>query len=230
MNRNKSVTFGAKVALTCIALVHATCSLAREGDHTVFEGDGNGSTPVFITSGPWLLDWQARSDEPLLAIFEMRLFEGAAEEFVGDLVELQGTGTGRKLIDRGGIFRIGVVARNASWRIEIAEISDSTSDEIKREQTGTPTLEQSTKEILKRLPADDFTSWRPESDGALLLFDDDGIGWRATFDPPCAGLGAATSISFVTPSFGSLDEYDSIMLADGKRCYFARVVPAYSDR
>ncbi len=217
--------------LMCSLLVPIPLTAAPDNaDRIHFEGEGSGSTPVFVTSGPWLLDWQSRSDEPLLAIFEMRLFEGASDEFAGDLVELQGIGRGRKLIDRGGLFRIAVIAQNATWRIEISEITEAESDEIKHDQAGTTTLEEGTRKTLRRLPADDFVSWRPEGDEALFLFNGDGIGWRATFDQPCAGLRDAKSISFVTPSYGSLEEYDSIMLEDGKRCYFERVVPAYSDR
>jgi len=203
---------------------------AAEQPTVHFDGETSGSTPVFVTAGPWLLDWHSRSDEPSLAIFEMRLFEGADDEFAGDLVELQGIGSGRKLIDRGGVFRIGVVARNASWRIGVTEIGTDKSDSIKRTQSGTPTIADRTREILRYLPAESFSQWRPESDTALLLFDDNGIGWRVTFDKPCSGLSSATSLSFITPVHGKLDQYDSIMLDDGTRCYFERVVPAYSDR
>ena len=63
----------------------------------------------------------------------------------------------------------------------------------------------------------------------LLLFDNDRMRWRATFAQPCPGLESATVISFVTSVAGSLEDYDSILLEDGTRCYFDRVVPTLLD-
>jgi hypothetical protein len=40
------------------------------------------------------------------------------------------------------------------------------------------------------------------------------------------GLKSATAISFVTPVVDGTDEYDSILLEDGTRCYFNSVTPS----
>jgi hypothetical protein len=57
------------------------------------------------------------------------------------------------------------------------------------------------------------------------LFNDYGVAWRISFSPNCPGLKAATAISFVTPVVDGADEYDSILLEDGTRCYFNSVTP-----
>jgi hypothetical protein len=38
-----------------------------------------------------------------------------------------------------------------------------------------------------------------------------------------------TALSFVTASGSRLDQYDSILLDDGTRCYFERVMPTLFD-
>ena len=81
------------------------------------------------------------------------------------------------------------------------------------------------QETMSRVREGSFSSWRPESDEALLLFSEDGVIWRATFTKPCPGLASATAISFMTAPTGGLQEYDSILLEDGTRCMFARVAP-----
>jgi hypothetical protein len=195
----------------------------------MFSGEGNGRTAVFETGGPWLLDWAISSDTPLLTVFEMRLHEAESGEYLGTLVELHGIGNGLKLFEQGGAFEIGIVANNASWQLQVIEVSPDTAAEIRRLDAGKPTLQDSTRKVLQRLREGSFKEWRPDGDEALLLFDDNGMGWRATFAQPCPGLTSAAAISFVTPVGGSLEEYDSILLDNGTRCYFERVVPALLD-
>jgi len=74
-----------------------------------------------------------------------------------------------------------------------------------------------------------FSEWRADGNEVLLLFDSNNTGWRVTFARPCPGLESAKVISFVTPAAGSLDDYDSILLEDGTRCYFDRVIPTLLD-
>lgn len=202
---------------------------AADTDRVRFEGEGNGRTAVFETDGPWMLDWSIRSDLPSQAIFEMRLHEGVSGDYIGSLVELHGTGSGLKLFEEGGDYQIAIVARNVAWELEITQISEEQAAETKRLSIGEPTLLDSTRETLRLVREGTFSEWRPEGNDALLLFDNNRMRWRATFAQPCSGLESATVISFVTSVAGSLEDYDSILLEDGTRCYFDRVVPTLLD-
>jgi len=42
---------------------------------------------------------------------------------------------------------------------------------------------------------------------------------------PCPGLTSAKALSFVSPAGMPGNEYDSVLLDDGTRCYFDRVIP-----
>ncbi len=210
-----------------IGLLIVQCGVASAADaeRVRFVGEGNSRTAVFETDGPWLLDWSIRSDVPLLAVFEMRLHEGASGKFIGSLVELHGTGSGLKLFEQGGDYQIAIVANNVAWELEVIQVSEERAAQIQRLTDGEPTLEESAKATRHLVREGTFTEWRPEGNDALLLFDSNNMGWRATFAQPCPGLEAATVISFVTPVIGSIEDYDSILLEDGTRCYFDRVVP-----
>lgn len=198
---------------------------AADTDRVRFDGEGNGRTAVFEIDGPWMLDWSLHSDAPSLAVFEMRLHEGASGDFIGRLMELHGTGNGLKLFEQGGTFQIAIVASHVAWELEISELSEEQAAQMKRLSAGEPTLQDSAKAALRLVREGTFNEWRPDGNSALLLFDSDGMGWRATFAQPCPGLASATVISFVTPAIGSMEDYDSILLDDGTRCYFDRVIP-----
>ncbi len=211
--------FLALLVLQCYA------ASATEADRMRFDGEGNGRTAVFEVEGPWLLDWSLHSDVPLLAVFEMRLHEGASGDFIGRLMELHGTGNGLKLFEEGGDFQIAIVASNVAWELKISQVSAEQAAQIKRLSANKPTLQDSAKAKQRVVREGTFSEWRPVGNDTLLLFDSDNIGWRATFAEPCPGLESATVISFVTPAVGSLEDYDSILLENGTRCYFDRVVP-----
>ena len=188
-------------------------------------GKNNGKPPAFTVDGPWTMDWSARSEFPLLASIDMRLHDGTTGEFIGVIVEIKGTGRGLKVFENAGTFQVVVVGTFVEWDIEIQEISEEQAASLKRSAEGRPSLLESAKRASRRVPAGSFKSWRPQDDENLLLFDDHGIGWRVSFSPACPGLESATAISFVTPADDGLGEYDSIMLDDGTRCYFDRVIP-----
>jgi hypothetical protein len=81
--------------------------------------------------------------------------------------------------------------------------------------------------LLVSVATADIQKLSGKDNGKLPAFTVDGpwTGWRVSFSPACPGLHAATAISFVTSAAGGLDQYDSIMLDDGTRCYFDRVNP-----
>ena len=190
-----------------------------------FNGEDNGRTAVFEMAGPWILDWTIGSNLPAHAVFEMRLHEGTSGDFVGRIVELHGTGSGLKLFDEGGSYQIAIVATNVTWELKISRISEEQAARVKRLTEHGPTLQDKARATLRLVREGTFSEWRPVGNDVLLLFDSNDVGWRVTFAQPCTGLESAKAISFVTPAGGSLEDYDSILLDDGTRCYFDRVVP-----
>lgn len=214
-----------------LVLIALQCGIlwADDADRVRFAGKGNDLTDVFGTDGPWMLDWSIRSDVPLLGNFEMRLHDGGSGDFIGTIVQLEGTGSGLKLFEQGGDYRIAVVASNIAWELEISAVSERQAAEIKRLTDDRPSLQDSSRKALRRVREGSFNEWRPVGNDTLLLFGTNRMGWRATFPVPCPGLESAEAISFVTPATGDIEEYDSILLDDGTRCYFDRVVPTILD-
>lgn len=215
-----------------IAMVVLLCAVSGSAiaDSLRFSGEGHERTAAFDTDGPWLLDWAASSDAPLLAELEMRLHDGTTGAFLGTIVQLEGTGRGLKLFEESGSFAIAIVASNIRWQLEIVELDQEEADRLKRQAGGSGrSLEERSQQVLKLVPAGSFSSWRPEGPQTLLLFGEVGTGWRVTFAQPCPGLESASGIAFVTPTVGELNVYDSILLDDGTRCRFSRAVPTVTD-
>jgi hypothetical protein len=216
------------VALLLFGAVLASPALA-EGEIR-FSGSESGRTPVFETGGPWLLYWSIRSEYPEMASFEMRVYDVSSGEFLGTVQNDAGKAGGRRLFEGAGSYQIQVISEALTWDIEIAETDRARAGELKRASKGRTTLEDAASSEARRVPADAFASWRPVDDSTLLLFSsDETTGFRIHFSKPCTGLARATALSFISQPGGGPERYDSIMLDDGTRCYFARVIPSVFD-
>lgn len=215
-------TFISAILMTSLALF----SNLAAADVQKLSGKDSGRPPAFTVDGPWTLDWSARSDFLDLASIELRLFDATTGEFIGLVAEVKGVGSGLKLFENSGTFQLVVVATLVKWDIEIQEISREQAATLKRSAEDGPSLLDSARQASRRVPEGSFESWRPQDNENLLLFGADRVRWRISFSPACPGLKAATAISFVMPADGgSLGQYDSILLDDGTRCYFEKVIP-----
>ena len=226
-------------------LVTATgAAWSADGDELRFSGDQTGLTDTFDMEGPWLLDWSVRGKSKLscnFAVwggepagqpcnFEMRLLDVDSGDYVGTIAQLEGTGRGYKLFEKPGQYRIDVVAQNVIWEFLVTAIDQQTAKELKTwTEKGVP-LEARSTVTSRRVNEGSVHSWRPVDDETLLLFSvGEATGYRVTFSPPCPGLADAKALSFVTVFDSGIESYDSIMLDNGTRCYFNRVVPTVFD-
>lgn len=208
--------------MSLVALL-ATSAVLADTETLRLTGDKTGRQPTFTVEGPWILDWSLRSEFPMLANFELRLYDGESGKFIGTIAQLEGTGAGLKLFEEGGSYRLEIVAANVEWEIEISQVNEDQAGKMARAAKGKPSFEDRSQTVLQRVRESSFTEWRPVDDETLLLFGADGLGWRATFATACPGLTSAKAISFVAPLSGEATEYDSILLDDGTRCFFDRV-------
>jgi len=212
-----------RFCMISVGVISILATSAVTADSVRLDGQGSDRPPAFTAEGPWILDWSTRSEFPMLANFEMRLLDASSGEFLGTIAQLEGTGRGLKLFEFSGSYQLVIVASNVNWEIEISEVSEDEVGQMRRAAKGKPSLEDSSQMVLRRVRDSSFVEWRPVDDDTLLLFSDDGLGWRATFASACPGLKAATAISFVAPMTSADSQYDSILLDDGTRCYFDRV-------
>jgi hypothetical protein len=206
-------------------LILFSTALAAAEDIERLTGKDSGKPAAFTVDGPWMLDWSTRSEFPMLASFEMRLYDGASGDYIGMVAELKGTGSGLKLFEEAGTFQIVIVATSSEWDLSIQEVSEEQAAVIKRGAEGASSMLDSTRRVARLVPEASFESWRPEGNDTLLLFSDGNPDWRVSFAPSCPGLESATALSFVMTSGDGMGQYDSILLEDGTRCYFTSVIP-----
>jgi hypothetical protein len=209
-------------------ILYASAASAADVNAVRFTGDQSERTAVFEMSEPWLLDWTVRNktETALPTNFEMRLHDADSGKFVGTIVQLEGTGRGLKLFENAGSFQIEIVAQNLIWDLQIETVDPRDAERLKRLSEDGPSLDDKAKRKARQVAEGSFSSWRPVDDETLLLFaEDDNTGYRVSFSPACPGLTEAKALSFVTAFDGGIDNYDSILLDDGTRCYFKSVVP-----
>lgn len=209
----------------CTVVLMCNMPTAANSEVVEFAGEGNGKSPVFSVNGPWTIDWAAHSEFPLLASFEMRLHSGSSGEIIGKVAEIEGTGRGLRLLEEAGTYQISIVGRSVEWDIEVVEVSAAQAERLKRETENKRSLSDSAKRISQRIPENSFMEWRSEGNDTLVLLNGDEVAWKISFDPICRGMNSATAISFVTPAANGINDYDSILLEDGTRCYFRSVTP-----
>lgn len=211
--------------IVAVMLILFSAALAAAEDIARLTGKDSGRPAAFTVDGPWTLDWNTRSEFPMMASFEMRLYDGKSGEFIGMVAELKGTGSGLKLFEAAGTYQLVIVATSSDWDIRIAPVDKNQAAAMKRSAKAGPSMLDSSRVAARLVPEASFESWRPEGNDTLLLFRNGELGWRVSFSPACPGLGAATSVSFVMTSGNGMGQYDSILLDDGTRCYFGSVVP-----
>lgn len=190
-----------------------------------FSGQNSDRTAEFKFDGPWMLDWGVTSDYPLAAEFEMRLLDAETDRVIATILQIEGAANGVRLFTDPGKFRIEVVGSYVNWILEVEPVSEELAAELRRKTEQGTTLEDSTRDTMRRIPGDVFNSWRVEDETHLLLFGDNGNDWQVTMVAPCPGLTTAEALSFLSPAGVAGNEYDSILLDDGTRCHFDRVLP-----
>jgi len=118
-------------------LVLATASLITRADTLArFEGDSNERTPVFETSGPWVLYWYTQSDNALPKTFELRLYRAGSGEYLGTVIQQRIIANGKKLFENAGSYSVDVVAGNIEWTLVVSEIDADKAAQLIREAEG----------------------------------------------------------------------------------------------
>lgn len=196
-----------------------------------FTGSGPDTTPRFEVEGPWRVDWEAESEHPLLAAFYTNLYDAETSEYLGFITQLRGTGAGSKLIRESGEFRIGVSGSDVDWTLRIVELSEDEAAALEAaagRPRGAELPPPARPEPSTLVAAGSFIGWNVVDERTLdLVTGEDGLVLEVTLAEPCPGLTETEEVLFVTPENGATNVYDSILLDDGTRCYFERVVPQY---
>lgn len=192
-----------------------------------YTGTVPGGTPDFHVKGPWLLNWSAVSEFPLMANLELDLYDANTGRFVGTVVQEPGNSSGEKIIKEGGRYRLAASGQNTKWSVQIQEAPASIVEALKKHPDATRV----------RLVAPDFglpaaivhgvKSWQAgKEDKTLHLTLADGSTLRTTFygGAACHGLHKSADIFFVTAGIQG-DKFNAIMLENGTRCYLGSYAP-----
>ena len=189
-----------------------------------FTGQGAQKTDEFSAKGPWLLDWQIDSEFPDLAATVVRLEDADTLATIGIVADFHGVGRGLKVFHDAGTFRLDVSGENMEWIFEVREISESWATRLEQMTRYARSDRVHPGVLRNQVIPGSFSGWHAETDEVLTLVGTGKTSFRVTFGPTgCSGLGAAKTLSFVTPEKGPQSVYDSILLENGTRCYFDKV-------
>lgn len=214
---------------TSILLV--TCflvaSLPAAADTVIqeFSGHGRQATPVFRADGPWLVSWQAR--QPLTGVrnnqrFELFLHDADSGAYLGQLTQWVGAGNGDVLVERSGRFRLQVTGDMDRWQLTVRQI---TPDHARRLLRAREAAEMGDTEVagIPRRDLGTLRAWRAFDPRTVVLESTAGARFRVTLDRECRGLMEAENLSLISGT--TRPEFVGILLEDGTRCDFVRVLP-----
>ena len=170
------------IALLLICALPAIASAER------LTGSDSGRPPAVTFDGPWLMEWSTKSEFPILASIEIRLYDADNGEYLGMVAELKGTGSGVKLFESPGTYQFVIVGTFVDWDIRVEAVDAERAAEMTRAAEGRPSTLDATREISRLVPESSFESWRPEGNDTLLLFRDGILSWTVGFAPACPGL------------------------------------------
>lgn len=209
----------------CLSFVGPVTATAAE-QLAKFTGENSTSTPEFTVAAPWLLDWTVSSDFPQMAKIDVRLIDASTGEFVGEVIQLSGTGAGLKLFSADGKYRFEVIGTQVDWVFLIETIDAARAEELRRASTADEQASPiSSAVVLLQEDFDKFTGWTYHDERTLVLVGQNGLGARIEFLGDCDGLESTSRLSFVTGLRAHPRGYNSVLLDDGTRCYFASVRP-----
>ena len=102
-----------------------TSATAAYGKELVREFTGSRSTETidFIVRSPWLLDWWVNGDYPQMLGLEVSLIDAKTGQHAGYIIKTKYQGTGVRLFEQGGRYRLKIDATLANWRLKVEQLT-----------------------------------------------------------------------------------------------------------
>ncbi len=100
----------------------ATAAYGKELVRT-FSGSRSTETADFEVRSPWLLDWWVNGDYPQMLGLEVSLIDARTGQHAGYILKTKQQGTGVRLFDQSGRFRLKIDATMSNWIMKVEQLT-----------------------------------------------------------------------------------------------------------
>jgi len=102
-----------------------TAATSAQGKELVkkFTGSRSTETVEFEVQAPWLLDWWVNGEYPQMLGLEVSLIEAGTGQHAGYVVKTKHQGSGVRLFDQGGIYRLKIDATMSNWVLKVEQLT-----------------------------------------------------------------------------------------------------------
>ena len=111
-------------SLLVLAALITTATVAQ-GKELVrkFTGSRSTETVEFEVQAPWLIDWWVNGEYPQMLGLEVSLIEAGTGQHAGYVVKTKHQGSGVRLFDQGGIYRLKIDATMSNWVLKVEQLT-----------------------------------------------------------------------------------------------------------
>jgi len=88
-----------------------------------FTGSRSTETAEFQVRSPWLLDWWVNGEYPQMLGLEVSLIDAKTGQHAGYVLKTKQQGTGVRLFDQSGRFRLKIDATMANWIMKVEQLT-----------------------------------------------------------------------------------------------------------
>lgn len=101
----------------------ATGALAQDSEALEFKGSNSTVTSAFEVKAPWILDWRIYTDFPQSMSLEIALLDATTGMHDGQVLQTKQMGSGVKLFEEGGSYKLRIDSDLARWQLLVKEIT-----------------------------------------------------------------------------------------------------------
>ena len=124
------------LALVLVTILPGT--LAAEELVREFRGERSTETAEFEAEAPWLIDWRVNSDYSESMGFDVELVNAPMGDHAGRVVKTKRRGSGLRLVNESGRFRLKVESALAYWTIKVIQLTPEEAEAYTPKGAGSP--------------------------------------------------------------------------------------------
>ena len=109
--------------LVVAAFITAATSAQSKELVKKFTGSRSTETVEFEVQAPWLLDWWVNGEYPQMLGLEVSLIDARTGQHAGYVLKTKHQGSGVRLFDQSGVFRLKVDATMANWKLKVEQLT-----------------------------------------------------------------------------------------------------------
>ena len=125
MRAKETAAMKKRLSILIVLAAYFTMATSAHGKELVqkFSGSRSTETAEFEVRAPWILDWWVNGDYPQMLALEVSLIDAKTGQHEGYILKTKYQGTGVRLFDQGGRYRLKIDATMVNWKMKVEQLT-----------------------------------------------------------------------------------------------------------